>query len=157
MQNRECGSCTACCEGWIGSVIMDLRIGNPCKHCTQQGCGIYETRPENPCRTFKCAWLRESSPLPDHLKPNRSLAIVQLDKKWRGYRIIKALPVGARIPQETLDWLIAYAEELRRPLIFTENLYRDGKFSGWKQTGFGPPAFVELVKTSIGDEDIIRF
>lgn len=29
----------------------------PCSHLCDKGCSIYETRPEDPCRKFKCAWL----------------------------------------------------------------------------------------------------
>jgi hypothetical protein len=136
---------------------MNLSVNNPCKYCTEQGCGIYETRPENPCRTFKCAWLQEGSPLPEHLQPNRSLAIIMLDRTWRDDKVIVALPVGAKIPQKTLDWLMTYAQQNRRPLVFLENLYRDGNHIGAKQTGFGPPAFVEHVKNSMGTEDIFHF
>ena len=134
-----------------------MGIDKPCQHCTAQGCAIYESRPVDPCQVFKCAWLKEDSPLPDDMRPDKSLAIVILDQKWRGHRIISAAPTGAKIPQETLDWLPAYSQERRRPLIFMENLYRDGKYRGWKKTGFGPPSFVELVKSTIGVNDIIRF
>ena len=92
MQNRECGSCTACCEGWIGSEVIDMGIDKPCQHCTAQGCAIYESRPVDPCQVFKCAWLKEDSPLPDDMRPDKSLAIVILDQKWRGHRIISAAP-----------------------------------------------------------------
>lgn len=154
MSSRECGACTVCCEGWMSSKVIDFSPGNPCKHCTAAGCGIYATRPVDPCRTFKCAWLQDGSPMPDHLRPDKSLAIVQLNRKWKGRDIISATPVGATIPQETLDWLMAYAREQNRPLLFLENLFEDGKFIGYKQTGYGPPDFVQAVKNSIGLGDV---
>ena len=156
MKKRDCGSCVACCEGWLNSKIMNLSPGNPCPDCTEQGCGIYETRPEDPCRSFICGWLQEDSPLPDNMRPDLSGAIVRFERKWRGNQTITAIPVGAKIPQETLDWLMAYAREQQIPLIFLENFVKEGRFSGWKKTGYGPPAFVEEVKTSININDIVR-
>ena len=56
---RECGECTACCEGWLPDESLDMYAGKACAHCRSEGCAIYETRPEEPCRTFKCAWLQD--------------------------------------------------------------------------------------------------
>lgn len=156
MKSRQCGTCTACCEGWLSSRVVKMQPGKPCKHCTVQGCAIYETRPEEPCRTFVCGWLQDDSPLPDQLRPDLSGVIVKLKWKWRGQNVISAIPTGAKIPKETLDWLMAYAREQRIALIFIENLVKEGRFSGWKKTGYGPPAFVEEVKTSININDIVR-
>lgn len=157
MKKRDCGPCTACCEGWLTSKTLDLYPGKPCTHCTKQGCGIYETRPEDPCRNYVCGWLREDSQLPDQLRPDLSGVIVKLKEKWRGLRVINAIPVGDKIPQETLEWLMAFAQENRIPLIFTERLVKNGEYSGLKETGFGPPEFVEHVKSAILPGDYVKF
>ena len=68
----------------------------------------------------------------------------------------QAVPTGAVIPEETLQWLMAYAREKKIPLLFQENLVLDGKYSGVRNRGYGPPAFVEHVKTAVGPEDIMR-
>jgi hypothetical protein len=128
--------------------------GKPCEHCTAKGCGIYETRPENPCRSFECGWLQDGSPLPEHLRPDRSGVIVILGRKWRGREIIRALPAGERIPREPMEWLKAFARERQMPLLFLENIFEDGRFKARKQTGYGPPDFVQAVRNAIGLQDI---
>jgi len=128
--------------------------GKPCEHCTSQGCAIYETRPTNPCVIFNCGWLIEESPLPEEMRPDKSGAIVMLDKKWGGWRIIYASPTGERIPEKTLDWLMAYAREHKIPLMYRENLMEEGKLPGHKRLGYGPPAFLEAVKNSMSLDDI---
>lgn len=49
-------TCTLCCGA--------------CKHCTEEGCGIYENRPEM-CRQFECLWKSQPFPIPINLKPNK--------------------------------------------------------------------------------------
>lgn len=153
---RQCGDCMACCEGWLDADIdgIELKPGKACDHLCAAGCGIYARRPQDPCRNFQCAWLQAGSPLPDDMRPDQCGAIVMLDRDWRGWQTIRAIPVGEAIPAATMEWLQAYAQESRRPLMFSA-LERDGQ--GWKrtpQTGFGPPAFVEEVKLSITPSDI---
>ena len=60
--NRECGACTACWEGWLVSDVVNMLPGKPCRHFTSEGCSIYEEHPGRPCRTFSCSWLTEDSP-----------------------------------------------------------------------------------------------
>lgn len=51
---RQCGPCQACC---VVPEIPELgkKAGERCQHLTEQGCGIYETRPDV-CRAFECGW-----------------------------------------------------------------------------------------------------
>jgi len=53
---RDCGGCTVCCV-WptINKPEIQKQSGAACRHCTQAGCGIYETRPPV-CRSYYCAW-----------------------------------------------------------------------------------------------------
>ena len=88
------------------------------------------------------------------MRPDKSGAIVMLDKKWGGWRIIYASPTGERIPEKTLDWLMAYAREHKIPLMYRENLMEEGKLPGHKRLGYGPPAFLEAVKNSMSLDDI---
>ena len=120
----------------------ELRAGCPCPHASAAGCGVYDRRPEVPCRSFVCSWLVEGSPLPDWMRPDLSGAIVLLSLPWEGERVISAIPVGPRIPQRTLDWLMAYARKTGRPLIFYERLTDEqGRYCGLKRFGFGNPEF----------------
>jgi hypothetical protein len=90
------------------------------------------------------------------MKPSECGAIV-LFGKWRGRLIIKATPAGETIPDETLDWLMAFARERSLPLVFSEHLFEDGKYFGLKRTGYGPPSFIHYVETQIMPEDIMQF
>lgn len=119
-----------------------LRPGHPCPHASAGGCGVYSTRPEVPCRTFVCSWLVEGSPLPDWMRPDLCGAIVLLSMPWEGEKVISAVPVGRAIPERTLDWLKSYAEKHGRPLVFYKRTVDgEGRFTGLKRLGFGPPAF----------------
>jgi len=68
---RECGACTACC---FEITIDDPQLKKPprqtCVHCVVDGCGIYESRPED-CRSWFCAW-RRIADLPEYLRPDSS-------------------------------------------------------------------------------------
>jgi hypothetical protein len=68
---RECGECTICCVD-LAIVADDLakQAGVDCVHCTGQGCGIYEARPEV-CRSFHCLWRRLPT-LDENGRPDRS-------------------------------------------------------------------------------------
>lgn len=156
MSQRECGNCTACCEGWLDANINGqlLSPGFACRHLCSTGCGIYPDRPKDPCQNFECAWLQEGSALPDHMRPDLCGAIVVTDHDWNGWKTIRAVVVGESIPPETLDWLKAHAQETRLPLIFRENRKKGGGYEKKPHLGFGPPAFVEQVKTSLNKDDI---
>ena len=51
---RQCGPCTLCCT-ILAVKEIDKPAGVKCKHLTDKGCGIYETRPEE-CRRYYCLW-----------------------------------------------------------------------------------------------------
>jgi coenzyme F420-reducing hydrogenase beta subunit len=65
---RGCGTCTACCTV-LDVPELDKPEGVPCQHLTDQGCGIYEDRPEA-CRTFEC--LYKVVDMAPRMRPDRS-------------------------------------------------------------------------------------
>ena len=70
---RLCGTCTACCT-CIGVKALDKPAGVPCKHLTEHGCGIYETRPQE-CRQYFCLWAdpkAEQLNLPEWGRPDQT-------------------------------------------------------------------------------------
>ena len=156
MSQRQCGSCTKCCDGWINADINGVKISptKPCEFRTDGGCAIYEKRPEMPCRTFKCGWLSDNSVLPEHMSPVNCGAIVLFNRKWRGYSVVYALPTGPKIPQETLDWLMNYTRETKIPLQWVENTFKNGVYTGQRYRGYGPPAFINEIKNGVNNDDI---
>lgn len=80
---RSCGSCTLCCKLMLIEVL-EKPIGQWCVHCdVGKGCKVYEVRPE-PCRAFRCGWLKDPS-LPDSLRPDRSKVILDQDADGRRF------------------------------------------------------------------------
>ena len=143
---RQCMPCTACCDGWVKIDVFDQPVypGHPCPHSTGSSCRIYADRPVDPCINFRCGWVREDSHLPDWFRPNESGCIVLPAMwDWRTFPVDLALPVGPRIPQKALKWLMAYSTEHFRPLVYTEQVVdRRGQFTGRQEVrGFGPPTF----------------
>lgn len=68
---RTCGACTVCCTvPTINKPEIQKLSGAACRHCTAQGCGIYETRPPI-CRSYYCAW-RTVDIFDDSWRPDRS-------------------------------------------------------------------------------------
>lgn len=152
---RQCLPCTACCDGWLYAEINEhiVKPGHACPHSLKQGCGIYADRPHNPCRTFLCSWVVAGSPFPDWMRPDLCGAIVSLSMPWEGELVISAIPVGAEIPQKTLEWLQEYARKHQRPLIFYSRMMENGEYKGLRQTGYGPAAFRQKVAAlGIGSE-----
>jgi len=96
--------------------------------------------------------LVEKSPLPDWMRPDLCGAIVLLSMPWNGQLVIYAVPVGAAIPDRTLEWLKQYAQKYTRPLIFCERTSSNGVYTGLKRVGFGPPAFRKLVAEIMATE-----
>jgi hypothetical protein len=155
-ETRQCGTCTACCEGWLSSRLLQMRPGQPCVHCTREGCAIYEDRPENPCVTFNCAWLQFPEKYPDDMRPDICGAIVRHDRSWNRWEATFAFPTGSAVPESTLERLKTYASQENIPLIFVEHVMESGKYTAVKRTGYGPPDFIEAVNSAIAPEDLLK-
>lgn len=161
--SRCCAPCTACCEGWTSLVIGGREIypGNPCPHCTKNGCGIYEDRPYDPCVIFNCAWVVKDSPLPEWMVPSESKAIIRLNKAtWRGIPVIYAVPVGRQLPRRTLNWLKGFARRTGRLLLYIErspNIVTSIQESDRTQTAFGigHPEFQQQIANRNASELVI--
>ncbi len=132
---------------------MEMRPGFPCKHCDVGGCKIYSDRPEDPCKRFFCGWMEENSELPESLKPSVAGVIVLTDRKWRGWKVLRAIPTGKSIPEETLEQLRLIAQKLGLPLLFYERIVEDGDFTGVQQMAYGSAAFADAVKQLGPGED----
>jgi hypothetical protein len=79
------------------------------------------------------------------------------DRPWNQWDVIKAFPIGEEVPAQTLEWLMDYARTHAIPLIYHSNLMKNGRYTGVQRVGYGPPAFVHAVKTSIDpDTDVFR-
>jgi hypothetical protein len=81
---HTCGGCRECCY------IFPLP-GKParqwCKHITEKGCGVYQTRPPL-CRGFQCQYLSHQAKMPKHWRPDRSGVILTYRGHHKGYPIL---------------------------------------------------------------------
>ena len=153
---RSCGGCTACCEGGLWDKSMKLSPGHACQHISAGGCGIYESRPEKPCRTFKCAWLTEEDEFPDAMRPDLSGAIPVHDRDWYDWKVLRLYPRVATVAPEVLEWFVAYAKPRQEPVIFYEHRWEGGDYKGMSEKALGPPKFAEDVKLKPSDADVFR-
>jgi hypothetical protein len=143
-QARHCGTCTACCDGWLKITVQGHAVypGKPCPFSAGHCCTIYETRPQDPCRAFICGWLVRNSPLPDWMRPDRAgVILLPANFVWRGRAVDVAVPVGERPTPESLQWLTAFSTAQGRPLLYriAEEWY-----------AFGPPDFQTEMRDRIG-------
>ena len=107
-QARSCNGCTKCCEGWLKAEIKGewMSPGKPCRFKTDKGCGIYDERPTEPCKTYKCLWLEDSELVPEEFWPGSTNVI--LTKRWTESNIpyLEMIEAGGKLPVEVLDWAI---------------------------------------------------
>ena len=132
---RTCGSCTACCDGWLRIEVRGHQAfpGKPCHFRTDGGCSIYDERPQHPCREFVCGWLVASSPLPDWMRPDKSnLILLAANFDWHGLPVDVAVAAGTRPKKKALDWLMQFCASRKRCLMYQVD---DEWFA------FGPPVF----------------
>ena len=107
---RECGGCTACCQGWLSGVAhgREFYPGVPCHFIGCNGCSIYEERPESPCRTYSCEWLKNPD-VPEWMKPSESNVILTA-REWTHpdgskHAYLNVVEMGKKIDSSVLNWL----------------------------------------------------
>ena len=105
---RNCDGCTVCCDGWLAGKANEHYFypGQKCYHVSDNGCTIYEDRPEIPCKTFKCGWLLDKE-IPEWMKPSIIQAV-----------IISAKDSTFKIQRETVSLKV---------FSWLKRLYRQGK------------------------------
>ncbi len=136
--DRSCGSCTACCDGWLTGTVRghDMKPGVPCHFRGAGCCTIYPDRPENPCRSFFCAWRLDGNPFPDSFRPDQ-VGVIIVARQWRdrpGYELISA----GRDPDDSLlNWMREFSTTTGSPFLYSI----DGHYHA-----FGVPAFQEEMR-----------
>lgn len=120
---RECGSCTKCCEGWLRGEVRGIEFheGKACHFLDKKKhrCKIYEDRPEVPCRSFSCEWLRNPE-FPDELYP-LSCDVITSYKYREGITYIEAKEAGKPIDASTLNSLLKYCIQKDLNVVYQVN------------------------------------
>jgi len=144
-EQRACGTCTACCDGWVVGTIEghEMKPGTPCHFRGEGCCTIYERRPKEPCRTFVCGWLAPDSPFPENFRPDR-LGVMIIRTRWRS-KPAYILKSAGRDPDEALlTWMRDFAAKSGAPFFYEQK---------GERYGFGPVQFQQemLAKLEAGE------
>jgi uncharacterized cysteine cluster protein YcgN (CxxCxxCC family) len=125
---RSCNGCTKCCEGWLPSVIYEKHMypGVPCHFKKNGGCSIYKDRPKNPCKQYKCEWLKDIQ-IPEWFKPSES-GIILTGREINKIPYLEIVEAGSSMTIEMLNWVF------KLHLIKRTNLYYEIK-GGWNWIG----------------------
>lgn len=118
-RQRQCGECTACCDGWLIGTIYghEMRPGVPCYFVRQGGCSIYEERPQSPCRNFVCGWAAADSPFPDSFKPDQTGVII-MQIQWRNQPAYRLACAGNDPDPALLAWMMNFSQQTGRPFFY---------------------------------------
>lgn len=152
---RDCGPCTACCEGWLESKKMELSPGTPCVHRSESGCAVYEERPQDPCRAFRCGWLARPEEFPESMRPDLIGTILIKGPTVDKWETIALVPAGESVPAEVLQWMTDYAEERQIPLIWHVRGKQADQFKGGKTFAKGPDEFLSAARWHMDSEDLL--
>lgn len=110
--NRDCNSCTKCCEGHLIAEVRGHQMGpKPCPFVkVDVGCGDYENRPQFPCRQFKCQYLLDDR-VPEHMYPKNSGFIMSYQEVAGNGRTVLYLALTPAPKDPTADdltWFILF-------------------------------------------------
>jgi len=130
---RQCGTCTACCDGWVAGNIRghEMKPGQPCHFRGEGCCTIYAQRPVEPCRNFVCGWLMPGSPFPEEFRPDR-LGVMAVPTRWRARPAFILCSAGRDPDERLLEWMREFSSRTGAPFFYEQ---RGERF------GFGPPEF----------------
>lgn len=115
---RECGACTACCEGWLAGEVYGKKFssGVPCHFVSENKCSIYKDRPQDPCKNYNFEWLVNQE-FPMWMKPNVSKVIIT-KKIVENIEFYSINNTGEEMTAQTLNWLINWAMPKQLNLIY---------------------------------------
>lgn len=107
--SRTCDSCTKCCQGHLLGEVQghSFQPGKPCFFVSEKGCSIYEDRPNNPCKTFKCEWLAQDY-LPMWFRPDLSKVIV-VSRQHDGEDWLEVCEAGQKMDSSVLSWILIWS------------------------------------------------
>ena len=121
MSVRSCNGCTKCCEGWLEGSAHGHAFyrGRPC-FFLNKSCSIYESRPYEPCRSYKCAWLDDIQ-FPEWMKPDLVNVIIN-QAKYKDISYYILVEAGSRLDVKVLSWMIEWVLNNNQNLMY----YIDG-------------------------------
>ena len=144
---RACAGCTACCQGWleIEHPLAKASLGHPCVSCSDQGCTIYASRPQDPCQEFSCAWAQHPQDIPIWMRPDLFGVILSMDRlRWNSARVLVGVACMQQVPSESLRALKQFAQLKGHTLVVLEFESENKTFTGKKRLNIqGPQEFAQ--------------
>lgn len=106
LPEHNCGTCTACCDGWLHGKAHGIPFyrGRKCNFVTDDGCSIYSERPDDPCKKFNCEWLSNKA-MPLWMRPDKSKVIL-VNKEFKGLKYLEMLETGQKVDSSILSWVL---------------------------------------------------
>lgn len=108
-EERSCGTCTKCCEGWLSATIngQEMFPGKPCYLVEiGKGCSDYKNRPYDPCKTFKCMWKAETI-VPEQFSPEAT-GIILTKQNINGIEYLTAVNAGKEMEPDFISWFVTF-------------------------------------------------
>lgn len=145
---RQCGSCTACCDGYLVATAQNKKIqdlGKPCIFLKNHSCSVYDYRPIG-CNEFFCLYITDLS-IPDYMKPDISKTML-IARTVENINFLDIIECGSLLSNQILEWIYEN---------FMNGIYENIRFEYDKKTYFltkKEELFLE-VKSSSAKENII--
>ena len=132
MNQRTCDGCTECCKGWLHGNALGHSFypGRPCFYLKKDGCSVYEDRPEDPCKTYKCVWLAKND-LPMWMRPDLSGAVVT-EREKDNVVFYEIRECGKKLDSAVLSWFVLWALNTKSNILYQI----DGGFNKLGSTEF---------------------
>ncbi len=143
---RECGDCSACCQGWLRLRVGDATItpGHPCPRIRNSRCSAYDERPAT-CADFNCAWLINDLDYPDWMRPNNANVILKYIDLVSSVSAICAIPTGTRVSPRALNFLRQLSNRYNLPVLHFQRTREKGRYLPQVGvTAFGPPGMEQV-------------
>lgn len=121
--NKTCGDCTKCCEGWIRGNIQGKPMypGQPCSFVKEgSGCSVYSERPYFPCKEFNCSWLTIKD-IPDEWKPS-NCGVIMVKSVLHGYEYVRLIPAPNNPSKEMIDWAKNFFKKKEINLLYSDDI-----------------------------------
>lgn len=126
-EERTCGTCTECCNGYLTAQVYEYQLGanNPCHFLDlcEKKCSIYENRPQL-CKDYKCAWLDMKVLIPNWMKPEYSKVIItprNINFNGKPIEFWAVIECGQTMSSEVLNWVFRTCKMLGINLTYKLN------------------------------------
>ena len=133
-ETRECGTCTACCDGWVVGTIHghEMKPGTPCHFRGEGCCTIYERRPAGAVPQLRVRLAAPGSPFPESFRPDRLGVMIVRDAMARNVRRTSWGRRDATRTRRCSPGCASFSAQRGAPFFYEQK---------GERFGFGPPAF----------------